>query len=48
MTGAGGGGFMMFMVPPEKRMEVVEALQALPGRVVPFQFTEKGAVSWKL
>ncbi len=48
VSGAGGGGFMMFMVPPEKRMAVVEALQALPGRVVPFQFTEKGAVSWKL
>ncbi len=48
VSGAGGGGFMMIMVPPEKRMAVVEALQALPGRVVPFQFTEKGAVSWKL
>ena len=48
VSGAGGGGFMMFMVPPEKRMAVVEALRALPGRVVPFQFTEKGAVSWKL
>ena len=48
VSGAGGGGFMMFMVNPTKRVEVIEALQALPGKVVPFQFTEKGAVAWKL
>ena len=48
VSGAGGGGFIMLMVPPERRMAVVEALRALPGQVVPFQFTEKGAVSWKL
>ena len=48
VSGAGGGGFIMLMVPPEKRVEVIEAMSALPGRVVPFQFTEKGAQSWKL
>ena len=48
VSGAGGGGFMMLMVPPQKRMDVVKALSALSGRVVPFQFTHQGAVAWKL
>ena len=48
VSGAGGGGFIMLMVSPEKRVAVKEALSKLPGRVVPFQFTDKGAVSWKL
>jgi len=48
VSGAGGGGFIMLMVPPEKKHRVAEALSALPGKVVPFQFTYKGAVAWKL
>ena len=48
VSGAGGGGFMMIMVPPEHRVAVIEALSKLPGKVVPFQFTDKGAVAWKL
>ena len=48
VSGAGGGGFIMLMVPPEKRVAVSEALSGLPGKVVPFQFTHEGAVSWKL
>jgi D-glycero-alpha-D-manno-heptose-7-phosphate kinase len=48
VSGAGGGGFIMLMVPPTKRVAVKEALSKLPGKVVPFQFTQKGAVAWKL
>ena len=48
VSGAGGGGFIMLMVPPERRVELVSALKGLPGQVVPFQFTDKGAVAWKL
>ncbi len=48
VSGAGGGGFLMLMVPPEKKFDVAEALSALPGKVSPFQFTDKGAVAWKL
>lgn len=48
VSGAGGGGFIMLMVAPTRRVEVVDALSALPGKVVPFQFTDKGAVAWKL
>jgi len=48
VSGAGGGGFMMLMVPPEKKMAVVRALDQLPGKVVPFQFTERGAHAWRV
>ena len=48
VSGAGGGGFIMLIVPPENRVAVIEALSKLSGKVVPFQFTEKGAVAWKL
>ena len=48
VSGAGGGGFLMLMVPPQRKFAVREAMQALPGKVVPFQFTDKGAVAWKL
>lgn len=48
VSGAGGGGFMMLMVPPEKKYLITQALTTLPGKVVPFQFTEKGAIAWKL
>lgn len=48
VSGAGGGGFIMLMVPPERKYLVTQALSKLPGRVVPFQFTEKGAIAWRL
>ena len=48
VSGAGGGGFIMLMVPPTRKMAVVRALEALPGKVVPFQFTERGAHAWRV
>lgn len=48
VSGAGGGGFIMLMVPPVRKKAVTEALQALPGLVVPFQFTERGAHAWRI
>ena len=48
VSGAGGGGFIMLMVPPVKKMAVVRALEQLPGKVVPFQFTERGAHAWRV
>ena len=48
VSGAGGGGFMMLMVPPTRKMAVVRALESLPGQVVPFQFTERGAHAWRV
>ena len=48
VSGAGGGGFMMLMVPPTRKTAVVKALEKLPGQVVPFQFTERGAHAWRV
>ena len=48
VSGAGGGGFIMLMVPPVKKYLISQALSRLPGKVVPFQFTDKGALAWKL
>ena len=48
VSGAGGGGFMMLMVPPTRKMAVVQALEQLPGKVMPFQFTERGAHAWRV
>lgn len=48
VSGAGGGGFMMFVVDPLRRMDVIEALQALGGQVYPFSFCERGATAWRV
>jgi D-glycero-alpha-D-manno-heptose-7-phosphate kinase len=34
VCGAGGGGCIVFLLPPEKRAEVVRALATVPGRVL--------------
>lgn len=48
VSGAGGGGFVMLMVDPTRKKEVVNALKQLNGFVMPFQFTEGGAHGWKI
>jgi D-glycero-alpha-D-manno-heptose-7-phosphate kinase len=48
VSGAGGGGFIMLMVEPIRKKEVIEALNELNGFVMPFQFTEGGAHGWKI
>ena len=48
ISGAGGGGFMMFFVPPGKRMAVLRELTRFPGQVMNFHFTGVGAQSWSL
>ncbi len=46
ISGAGGGGFIVFMVDPMRRMDVMQALEEAGGRTVPFHFTQQGATSW--
>lgn len=46
VSGAGGGGFIMFMVYPEKKMHVIRELEKLGGRVTNFHFTRYGTQSW--
>jgi D-glycero-alpha-D-manno-heptose-7-phosphate kinase len=47
ISGAGGGGFMMFFVPPEKRLSVIRSLQRFPGQVSNCHFTAMGIEGWR-
>ena len=48
ITGAGGGGFMMFYCPDNTRYNVKKALQNFGGDFREYQFTEKGLSSWQV
>jgi D-glycero-alpha-D-manno-heptose-7-phosphate kinase len=48
VSGAGGGGFIIFITDPTKRIQVKRALETLGGRVVDFQFSEGGTHGWKI
>ena len=48
VSGAGGGGFIMFFVDPPRKKAVEEALGSLDGYVLPFLFTDGGAHGWKI
>jgi D-glycero-alpha-D-manno-heptose-7-phosphate kinase len=48
VSGAGGGGFIMFIVDPEKKKYVEQALSHLNGHVMPFTFCDNGAHGWKI
>lgn len=48
VSGAGGGGFIMFVVDPINRIKVVNVLNSLDGKVVDFQFSEGGCHGWKI
>lgn len=47
VSGAGGGGFMMFMVDPLRRMELIRVLEGEDGMVIPCNFTHRGAEAWR-
>ena len=46
ISGAGGGGFMMFMVDPDERARVIRALNHAGGTASGINLTEKGVESW--
>ncbi|MBQ4222460.1 MAG: dehydrogenase [Prevotella sp.] len=48
VSGAGGGGFIIFIVPPTRKQAVATALSALSGFTMPFNFTDSGAHGWKI
>lgn len=48
VSGAGGGGFMMFFVPPDKRMNVIRALSQFDGQVSNCHFTKYGTQAWRV
>ncbi len=48
VSGAGGGGYIMFMIDPCKREAVTQALGVFPGAVHRFQFTTCGVETWSI
>jgi D-glycero-alpha-D-manno-heptose-7-phosphate kinase len=48
VSGAGGGGFMMFFVPTERRMDVVRTLNQFGGQVSNCHFTKHGTEAWRV
>jgi D-glycero-alpha-D-manno-heptose-7-phosphate kinase len=47
VSGAGGGGFMMFFVRPEVRMNVARALSRFEGQIGNCHFTKYGTQAWR-
>ena len=48
ITGAGGGGFMVFACPFDRRLELERTLEAAGVRVRPFSFTTQGVHAWSV
>ena len=48
ISGAGGGGFIMFFVDPVKKIDVLNSLKKFNGYEVNFNFTAGGSHGWKI
>lgn len=48
ISGAGGGGFMIFFVLPDKRMQVIRTLEQFDGKVSNCHFTKHGSQAWRV
>ena len=48
VSGAGGGGFIIFIVEPCQKCQVMHALEQLEGQVMNFQFSEGGTHGWRI
>ncbi len=48
VSGAGGGGFMWFFVPTEKRMDVIRTLNGFGGQASNCHFTKHGTQAWRI
>jgi D-glycero-alpha-D-manno-heptose-7-phosphate kinase len=47
VSGAGGGGFMMFLVDPARRPNVIRAFAGEEGRIMTCHLTKQGAAAWR-
>jgi D-glycero-alpha-D-manno-heptose-7-phosphate kinase len=47
ISGAGGGGFMIFFVTPDRRMHVARALSQFEGQISNCHFTKHGTQAWR-
>lgn len=48
ISGAGGGGFMIFYCPNNSRIKVIETLRKFGGEITRYQFTTQGLTTWKI
>ncbi|MCO5235685.1 MAG: dehydrogenase [Chitinophagaceae bacterium] len=48
ISGAGGGGFMVFYCPGNTRYRVIDALSEFEGEVKQYTFTKSGLLSWSV
>lgn len=48
ISGAGGGGFMIFYCPGNSRYQVIETLNTFGGKINPYQFTKHGLTTWTI
>jgi D-glycero-alpha-D-manno-heptose-7-phosphate kinase len=48
MSGAGGGGFMIFFVPWDKQALLIDSLKQMGGSCYRFEFCRKGLTTWSI
>jgi D-glycero-alpha-D-manno-heptose-7-phosphate kinase len=48
ISGAGGGGFMIFYCPGNSRYKVIETLEKFGGQVRHYQFSKVGLNTWTI
>jgi D-glycero-alpha-D-manno-heptose-7-phosphate kinase len=48
VSGAGGGGFIMFVIDPAERIRVIRRLEREEGQVTAFSFTKRGTEGWRI
>ena len=48
ISGAGGGGFMIFYAPYNNKFKVIDTLNKLGGRVMRYNFTQHGLTTWTI
>lgn len=48
ISGAGGGGFMLFYCPGTTKYRVIESLRKFGGYHRPYQFVEQGLMTWRM
>ena len=48
ISGAGGGGFMIFYCPKNTKYKVITSLESLGGTIKQYSFTEHGLTTWTI
>ncbi len=48
VSGAGGGGYMFFIVDPIKKLKVINSLNELGGYCINFHFYKHGTEAWRI